>query len=81
MRVLLLCLLGLALPGLVRAQSPDDALAAQWVNLCPGAAPASDLATRCSEIFAGGPGSQAGAAAGNFLGEIPGQGRAATRDG
>lgn len=81
MRVLLLCLLALALPGLARAQSPDAALAAQWVNLCPGAAPGSDLAARCGEIFTGGPGSQVGAASGNFLGEIPGQGRAATRDG
>lgn len=81
MRALMLCLLVAALPGLARAQSPDLALAAQWTTLCPGAVPGSDLASRCSEIFAGGPGSQIGAASGNFLGEIPGQGRAATRDG
>ncbi|TNJ33437.1 autotransporter outer membrane beta-barrel domain-containing protein [Arenimonas terrae] len=68
-------------PAAVRAQAPDDALAAAWLVLCPGATPGSDLATRCAEISAGGPGSRDGAAAGNFLGEIPGQGRAATRDG
>jgi uncharacterized protein YhjY with autotransporter beta-barrel domain len=81
MRALMLCLLVVALPGVARAQSPDLALAAQWTTLCPGAVPGSDLASRCSEIFSGGPGSQIGAASGNFLGEIPGQGRAATRDG
>ncbi len=67
--------------GAARAQSPDDALANSWVALCAGAAPGGDLATRCAEIFAGGPGSQDIAASGNFLGEIPGQGRVATRDG
>ncbi|WP_146909030.1 autotransporter outer membrane beta-barrel domain-containing protein [Arenimonas daejeonensis] len=81
MRNIVCLLLLLALPGLARAQAPDDALAASWTTLCPGAAPGSDLATRCNEIFTGGPGSQSGAASGNFLGEIPGQGRAATRDG
>lgn len=81
MRVLALSILLLAAgTGPVRAQAPDDALAALWTTLCAGAAPGSDLAARCAEIFAGGPGSSAGAAAGNFLGEIPGQGRAATRD-
>jgi outer membrane autotransporter protein len=64
-----------------RAQSPDEALAAQWDTVCAGAAPGSALASRCAEIFAGGPASRERAAAGNFLGEIPGQGRAATRDG
>lgn len=64
-----------------RAQAPDDALAALWPTVCLGAAPASDLAQRCFEIANGGPGSNEAAAAGNFLGEIPGQGRAATRDG
>lgn len=82
MRVLALCILLLAAAsGPARAQSPGDALAGLWVTLCAGAAPGSDLAARCAEIFAGGPGSRDGAAAGNFLGEIPGQGRAATRDG
>ena len=82
MRVLALIFLMLAADhGPARAQAPDDALAGLWVTLCEGAAPGSDLAARCAEIFAGGPGSSAGAAAGNFLGEIPGQGRAATRDG
>lgn len=81
MRVLMSCLLGLVFSGAAAAQSPDQALAAQWSNLCPGATAGSDLAARCGEIFAGGPGSQIGAASGNFLGEIPGQGRAATRDG
>lgn len=82
MRVLALSILLLAAgAGPVRAQAPEDALAALWTTLCPGAAPGSDLAARCAEIFAGGPGSSAGAAAGNFLDEIPGQGRAATRDG
>ncbi|GAB2492064.1 autotransporter outer membrane beta-barrel domain-containing protein [Arenimonas alkanexedens] len=82
MRVLALLVLLLATGvGPARAQAPGDALAGLWTTLCAGAAPGSDLATRCAEIFAGGPGSNAGAAAGNFLGEIPGQGRAATRDG
>lgn len=84
MRALMPCLLLLLLmaaPDRARAQSPDDALAGGWTAVCAGAAPGSDLATRCAEIFAGGPGSNAAAAAGNFLGEIPGQGRVATRDG
>ena len=82
MRVLVFCILLLATAiGPARAQSPGDALAGLWVTLCAGAAPGSDLAARCAEIFAGGPGSRDGAAAGNFLDEIPGQGRAATRDG
>lgn len=82
MRVLAIFLLWCVLaPGLARAQSPGDALAGAWITLCAGAAPGSDLAARCAEIFSGGPGSRDGAAAGNFLGEIPGQGRAATRDG
>jgi len=72
---------GLVLVPSARAQSPGDALADAWVALCAGAAPGSELAQRCAEIFAGGPGSRDGAAAGNFLAEIPGQGRAATRDG
>lgn len=76
---MLLCALCLAMPA--RSQSPGDALANAWVALCAGAAPGSELAQRCAEIFAGGPGSRDGAAAGNFLAEIPGQGRAATRDG
>src|SRR5690606_40499194 len=58
-----------------------DALANLWTTLCLGAAPGSDLAARCDEIATGGPGSRDSSAAGNFLGEIPGQGRAATRDG
>ena len=82
MRVLAWAMLVLAgLAGVARAQAPDAALAGSWTTLCAGAAPGSDLALRCAEIFAGGPGSQTGAASGNFLGEIPGQGRAATRDG
>ncbi len=67
--------------GPARAQAPDDALASLWSALCPGAAPGSDLEQRCLEIANGGPGSRDLSAAGNFLGEIPGQGRAATRDG
>lgn len=74
-------LLALAACPAARAQSPDDALAALWTTLCLGAAPGSDLAQRCFEIANGGPGSRDASAAGNFLGEIPGQGRAATRDG
>src|SRR5688572_12653837 len=65
----------------VRAQSPDDALAAALPAVCAGAPGGSDLAERCGEIAAAGPGATDAAAAGNFLGEIPGQGRAATRDG
>jgi len=79
-----LILLGLALvawTGQARAQAPDDALAALWTTLCAGVTPGSPLAVRCNEILTGGPGSSAASAAGNFLGEIPGQGRAATRDG
>lgn len=67
--------------GAANAQSPDTALANAWNTLCAGAAPGSPLANRCAEIFAGGPNSRESAATGNFLGEIPGQGRAATRDG
>ena len=63
---LLFCLfLGLAGPAF--AQTPQDALASQWVTLCAGAAPGSPLASRCSEIFAGGAGSRDAAAKGNFL--------------
>lgn len=71
----------LALATSARAQTPDDALAAQFATVCAGAAIGSDLANRCTDIFAGGPGSVGIAARGNFLGEIPGHGRAATRDG
>ena len=67
--------------GAANAQSPDTALSAAWNTVCTGAMPGSALATRCAEIFSGGPDSRQRAAAGNFLGEIPGQGRAATRDG
>jgi uncharacterized protein YhjY with autotransporter beta-barrel domain len=67
--------------GAAGAQSPDTALAASWNTLCAGAPTGSALATRCAEIFSGGPNSRQRAAGGNFLGEIPGQGRAATRDG
>ncbi|HLU14139.1 MAG TPA: autotransporter outer membrane beta-barrel domain-containing protein [Arenimonas sp.] len=82
MRALLLaCGLVAALTSVARAQSPDEALAGLWNTLCLGAAPGSELATRCAEIASGGPGSRDSSAAGNFLGEIPGQGRAATRDG
>ncbi|WP_374603258.1 autotransporter outer membrane beta-barrel domain-containing protein [Arenimonas sp.] len=71
----------LAAAPAVNAQSPDRALAGLWTTVCLGALPGSELAQRCSEIAAGGPGSRDISAAGNFLGEIPGQGRAATRDG
>jgi outer membrane autotransporter protein len=78
-----LALMGLAL-GLaaspILAQTPEDALTAAWLQVCPGAVPGSSLAQRCAEIAAGGPGSRAEAAAGNFLEEIPGQGRSSTRE-
>lgn len=64
-----------------QALPPDAALAGRWTAVCAGAPVGSDLAARCGEIFAGGPGSTAAAAAGNFLAEVPGQGRVATRDG
>ncbi|MEO8160652.1 MAG: autotransporter outer membrane beta-barrel domain-containing protein [Arenimonas sp.] len=66
-------------PGL--AQTPEAALSNAWTAACAGAAPGSQLALRCTEIFAGGPGSRDIAAAGNFLDEIPGQGRSSTREG
>jgi uncharacterized protein YhjY with autotransporter beta-barrel domain len=78
-----LALLGLAamLPAAPAfAQTPEDALTAAWLQVCPSAVPGSALAQRCAEIAAGGPGSRAEAAAGNFLEEIPGQGRSSTRD-
>lgn len=82
MRVLAWIVLVLAgWAGAASAQSPDTALANAWNTLCTGATPGSPLANRCAEIFAGGPNSRERAAGGNFLGEIPGQGRAATRDG
>lgn len=82
MRLAAAVLLGMAAwTGTACAQSPDAALANGWDTVCPGATPGSALASRCAEIFAGGPDSRGRAAAGNFLGEIPGQGRAATRDG
>ena len=71
----------LATASAVHAQAPDDALAAAMPTVCAGAAAGSDLSVRCAEIFASGPGGVAAASAGNRLGEIPGQGRAATRDG
>ena len=74
-------LCGFSLVAPVRAQAPDDALANLWTTLCLGAAPGSDLAQRCTEIANGGPGSRDSSAAGNFLGEIPGQGRAARSTG
>jgi len=82
-RYLLPALLGLgfglqAAPAL--AQTPEDALTAAWLQVCPGALPGSQLAQRCAEIAAGGPGGRGAAAAGNFLEEIPGQGRSSTRE-
>jgi uncharacterized protein YhjY with autotransporter beta-barrel domain len=81
---------GLSLPlaGLVAAfatapawaQTPQDALTAAWLAVCPGTTPTSDLAERCAEIGEGGPGARSTAAAGNFLDEIPGQGRSSTRE-
>jgi len=79
--ILAICLAMAGLAAPVRAQSPDDALANLWTTLCLGAAPGSELFQRCTEIANGGPGSRDSSATGNFLGEIPGQGRAATRDG
>jgi outer membrane autotransporter protein len=77
-----LVLLGLALglPATALAQTPEDALTAAWLQVCPAASPGSELGQRCAEIAAGGPGSRAEAAAGNFLEEIPGQGRSSTRE-
>ena len=71
----------LATASPARAQTPDDALAAALPAVCAGAVPASELAARCGELSAGGPGALQAVAAGNVLGEIPGQGRVATRDG
>jgi outer membrane autotransporter protein len=77
-----LLLLALAAAAPVAAQTtPEDALSDAWNSACAGAAPGSGLAARCAEIFAGGPGSRDTASAGNFLEEIPGQGRSSTRDG
>ena len=77
-----LFLLALAAAPAASAQTtPEDVLSNAWDAACAGAAPASDLAARCAEIFAGGPGSRDVASAGNFLEEIPGQGRSSTRDG
>lgn len=69
------------LSGHALAQTPEDALTNQWTTLCAGAAPGSALSQRCSEIFTGGSGSRSKAAGGNFLDELPGQGRSSTRDG
>lgn len=81
MRVKALVMLALAAAaGQAYAQSPDVALTNTWNAVCAGASPGSGLASRCAEIFAGGANSRERAAAGNFFGEIPGQGRAATRD-
>jgi uncharacterized protein YhjY with autotransporter beta-barrel domain len=77
----LVLVLGFGLSGSVLAQTPEEALTNTWAALCAGAAPASELSARCAEIFTGGPGSRANAAVGNFLDEIPGQGRSSTRDG
>lgn len=77
--VIVLTLFGLS--GAALAQTPEDALTDTWAALCAGAAPGSDLSDRCAEIFTGGPGSRSNAAVGNFLDEIPGQGRSSTRDG
>jgi hypothetical protein len=73
-------LAGLPLSPALAQQTPEDALTAAWLVVCPAAAPGSDLAERCAEIAAGGPGSRDSAAAGNFLEEIPGQGRSSTRE-
>ena len=72
---------GLLASAPAAAQAPEQSLTDAWVAICAGAAPGSDLAAQCAIIFAGGPGSRASAAVGNFLDEIPGQGRSSTRDG
>jgi uncharacterized protein YhjY with autotransporter beta-barrel domain len=77
----LVLLLAFGVSGSVLAQTPETALTNAWATLCPGAASGSELADRCVEIFTGGAGSRSEAAAGNFLEEIPGQGRSSTRDG
>lgn len=73
--------LGLGFAAPVAAQTPEQALTDAWVAICAGAAPGSPLAAQCTTIFTGGPGSRSAAAVGNFLDEIPGQGRSSTRDG
>ena len=79
-RRLLMLVLALATAP-AAAQTPEDALTAAFNAACAGATPGSDLAARCAEIAVGGPGSRPIAAAGNFLEEIPGQGRSSTREG
>jgi hypothetical protein len=45
--------LGLVLPAApALAQTPEDALTAAWLQVCPGALPGSELAQRCAEIAA-----------------------------
>jgi outer membrane autotransporter protein len=81
MRAATFLLVSLGFAASASAQTPEDALTNAWLTACPGAAPGSAFAQRCAEISAGGAGSRDAAAAGNFLEEIPGQGRSSTRDG
>ena len=82
MRVLLTALLAMAsLPA--AAQRPDDALATRWNTICATASVSGgQLLVRCTETAASSSAfADQIAAEGQHLDEIPGQARAATRDG
>src|SRR5687768_3923949 len=82
MRVLLFALLALtALPA--AAQRPRDALAARWNTICATAGVSGGLLlVRCTETATSSdPNADFIAAEGQRLEEIPGQARAATREG
>ena len=72
---LMLC----ALPA--AAQSPSNALAAQWNTICATASAGTLLLVRCDETATSSdPNANLTAARGQHLEEIPGQARVATRD-
>ena len=85
MRRPVFCLSGLILSGVlalpVSAQSPSDALAAQWNTICATASAGTQLLVRCDETaVSSDPNANLTAAMGQHLEQIPGQARVATRD-
>jgi uncharacterized protein YhjY with autotransporter beta-barrel domain len=77
---LIVCAVFLAVAPL-HAQTPGGALDAAWVAACANSTPGSAFFQRCQEILNAGPGSadrRSGAALGNNLDTVAGQGRVAT---
>src|SRR4249919_1335598 len=85
MRRLVISFSGLLLPALAAlpasAQSPSNALAAQWNTICATASAGTLLLVRCDETAnSSDPNANLTAAEGQHPEQIPGQARVATRD-